>query len=62
MEKKENGRDLKVKQERNTPFIAAELVEQVVAYLETKRSELAPSAKSRLERRLRWSIPGGILR
>lgn len=61
MEEKENGRDLKVKQERET-LIAAELVEQVVAYLETKRSELAPSAKSRLERRLRWSIPGGILR
>lgn len=61
MEEKENGRDLKVKQERET-LIAAELVEQVVAYLETKRSELAPSAKSRLARRLRWSIPGGILR
>jgi len=51
MEEKEDGRDLTVKEERNS-LIAAELVEQIIASLETKRIDLVPSATARLARHL----------
>lgn len=51
MEEKEDERDLTVKEERNT-LIAAELVEQIIASLETKRIDLIPSATARLARHL----------